>query len=197
MAGLYRKLFLQPLPREIAGGAVPNIIKELMADSAYIWCPTCRGNGNPRVMLKRRNHLLVCTFGHQFDSTHQLGSKDPMDGFYDKPDMTPMSELLTEQPSANAEKWSIWVHPRTKQRLIDKFPQNLWVTLGVLLDSLCDGSLILISGEDAKKLRASGVTNGATAVAMTESSKQLEKDRDQAVQKLDELQQILKAAGVA
>jgi len=165
------------------------ILRPLDESLAYIYCSICRNNGTPNVPLRRQMHQIVCSINpaHIF-SWEQLQRTNP--------DMVPMSAVLTEQPSPTSIAWKIFVAPRTKETLETKLAGRIHVTIGTLLDSLADDQVIFIQGSEAAELKKRGMSNGATIISALNSYAQLEKDRTEAVAKLERLTQILRSVGV-
>ena len=174
-----------------------NILKPLDESLAYMYCPTCRDAGTPNVQLRRSMHEVVCPFGHkpQFAYTKEgtlVGVGQAQAGS----DMVPFSHVMKESPASTWIKWPIYVHPEVKAKIETKYPENWITSIGVLLNAFADGSLIMITGEEATKLRTHGIKNGAQMVSCAEGMKEAERERDQAVKELDKLQSVLKAAGI-
>lgn len=165
-----------------------NVVKELQADLAYVYCPTCRQQGTVNSHLRRDMQTVRCQFGHSWDTSsfRQLLAQHP--------DMTPESEIVIEQPPPTAIAWKIFVIPETKAALERKFAGRLHVTMGTLCDALASDSVIFIDGNDADKLRAKGLRNGASIVSSIESATQLERERDEAIRKLDQVLGMLRDA---
>jgi hypothetical protein len=169
---------------------MPNIIKELQQDLAYMYCPSCRQQGTVNSHLRREMQTVRCQFGHSWDTTsfRQLLAQHP--------DMTPMSELCIEQPSPNTSPWKIFVTPETRQAFETKFAGRVFVTMGTFIAALCSDEIIFVDGEAAGKLKAKGLGTGASIVAAIESATQLERERDDAIKRLTELMGLLKNAGI-
>lgn len=174
---------------------MPNILPELNPELGYIYCPACQMNGTPNIMMKRDQHQLKCPYGHTMDAAPKNADEMEQRKAIGA-SMVGMGELMKESPSITSVKWPIWVHPKVREALERKFPQNLWHTLETMMAALADGSVIFITGPEAIKLRAHGITNGVSALAMAEAMDQAEKDRIAAIKRLNELQDMLKAAGV-
>ena len=65
-----------------------------------------------------------------------------------------------------------------------------------ILAALADDSIVMITGEDAKKLRELGVHNGKEMVSAMESMKETEKEKDAAIASVEKFMNLLRAAGV-
>jgi hypothetical protein len=134
-------------------------------------------------MMTRESHLHKCAFGHQLNGAELSRFKLTM---------TPMSAITVEQPNPESIKWPVFIMPTTKAKLEQKFSGRLFVTLGTFFDCLASDSIIFISDDVAEKLRAKGLSNGASILAAVESATQMESERDQALTKLSELMGMLK-----
>lgn len=165
-----------------------NILRQLDPDGAYIYCPACRNQGNPTSPLRREMHMLKCSFGHQWDTTKfaSLAAQ--------RPEMTPMSDMLIEQPPETAVAWKIHIIPEYRQQFELKFAGRVHATLNTLIAALCSDSVIFVDGEAAAKLKQRGLGNGASIVQALESMDQMERERDEAVSNLSKLMSAVQAA---
>lgn len=162
---------------------MPSLVKPLDNALAYTYCPTCRLNGNARSPLVRQMHEIKCSLGHSFTGG-QLQSM--------LADMVPMQDIQPETPSITDEKWSIWINPKVRVRLEQKFPNRVIFTVATLLAALADDQLVMITGEQGEKLRKEhGIKSGAEMLAALESMKQTEQERAEAVKELDKMQKLI------
>jgi len=166
---------------------MPPIVPQINESLAYTYCPTCRDNGNQNVMLTRELHLMKCPFGHTF----QWGDLQRR-----RAEMTPMGDIFQEQPNPEAMKWPIFVMPRVKMMLEEKFKGRVMTTIATMLDLLVDDSVIFIQGSEAQELKKRGLNNGAQIIAALNSMTGLEKQRSDAIEQLQRLQRLLRDAGV-
>jgi hypothetical protein len=164
---------------------MPTLVRELDQGLAYTFCPTCRLAGNPKSPLARDMHQLKCALGHSFTGAQ-------LQAMY--ADMVPMASIQPEVPSITDVKWSIWINPKVKEKLEQKFPNRIIFTVATLLAALADDSLVMITGEQGEKLRKEyQVKSGAEIIAKFESLKQCEEERDSAVKELDKFQKMMQA----
>lgn len=166
------------------------IVQPLDERRAYMYCPMCGINGQ-KVELCRDQQKLLCQFSHTFEYSmiqQMMKSGNP-------PEM--IKTEIIEKPSEHAEKFGVWMHPNTWKLLQERYKGRLLVTLGTVMDALADGSIIFITGEDAKKLKAVGINGSKEMVAMAESRKDLEEQMADQRKVIEKLQPILQAAGVA
>lgn len=178
---------------------MPTNVRPLDQSQLYTYCETCAANGNPKSPLRREMDTIQCGLGHRMSSAASMTVR-PFSG--DLPETASMSmvklvDYQPESPNQTDVAWKIFVHPDVKAKIESKFAGRVIVTLGTFLAAIADGSIVMIMNEDARKLKAMGVSNGRDMVAAMESTKQTEKERDDAVQQIERFQQILKAAGVA
>jgi hypothetical protein len=157
--------------------------------AAYMYCPICQRAGTPNVPLRRQMHTITCTLnaGHQF-SFEQLRRMSA--------EMQPMSTMLTETPNPNSIVWKIYVAPRTKESIEERYPGRVIVTVATLLDALADDELIFITGAEAADLKKRGLRNGIDIIAALNSFAQLEKERGEAIAQLDRVRGMLSSLGV-
>lgn len=163
---------------------MPNLVPPLDESQAYVHCPACRDNGTPNVPLKREMHKFCCPFQHTFDWL-QLQRMHA--------EMVPMSAILKEQPNPTAIKWPVWVMPQTKTALEEKLAGRLYTTIGTMLDLLADDAILFIQGSEAAELRKRGLVNGSQILSALDSFKQMEKERSEAVERLERMQQMLRS----
>jgi hypothetical protein len=135
----------------------------------------------------REMHIHKCQFGHQLTAT-DLG-RYPLE-------MNKMSEILQEQPDPRSIAWKVFILPETKEAFERKFAGRIHITLATLVAALCDDRLIFIEGDDAAKLRAKGLVNGAQILAALEGVAQLEREKQEILGRLNLLLQSLRDAGV-
>lgn len=137
--------------------------------------------------MKRDMHRLSCPFGHQGEWV-EIARMNPV--------MSPMSDVYTDTPNPQAVKWSVWVMPRVRELIEARFQGRLWTTLATLFDCLADDQVIILQGSEVKELKKRGLSNGSQIVAALDAYKQMERERDQAVEQLERMQAVLSSAGL-
>ena len=166
---------------------MPSLTPVLDQSSAYTFCPVCRTQGNDRSPLTRDGAgSIKCPFSHGPFTLEQLQSAD----------MVKSSELFIEQPTITDIKWPIFVNPDVKVKLERKFPGRLMITLATYLAALSDDSIVMITGEQATKLRALGITNGNQMLSVAEASKEIEHELDEANKTITRFMTMIASAGV-
>ena len=148
-----------------------------MADRSYIWCPFCEKQNNMQNELLRGNpesHLFRCQFGHVFDY-QALMALNP----------TKMPIQVVEKPAPTDVKADFWIQPEILNRYRQKFPNQQHSTLNSVLAILLDDDYVIVSGEQARKLRAMNIRNGADMVACAENNKTLTDENEQLVKEND------------
>ena len=167
---------------------MPTLITELDQAKAYVWCPICRQNGNQNSPILRDGYVLKCNFGHQLSGAQleQFGA-----------DMVKATELFIEQPTITDMAWKIFINPKVKEKLEQKFAGRIMATVATLLAALSDDTLVMITGEQAAKLRKLGIKNGAEMLAAVESSKETEKELQVANDQINKFLTMIKSAGVS
>jgi len=165
---------------------MPTLISPLDAALTYVWCPQCASTGNPRSPLVRDGSgMISCSFGHR-PTADQLAASD----------MVKFGEVFKEQPSPTDIKWPIFVNPQVKAKLESRFPQNLMITIGTLLAALADGSVLILMGDEVKKLKDKGIKNGKDMLATLEMVDTVSKERQMLMDKIEQYERIFKQAGV-
>lgn len=164
---------------------MPTLVTELDQARAYAWCPICRQNGNDRSPLLRDGHVIRCNFGHTVTGAmlEQFGA-----------DMVKANEIFKEQPTITDIAWKIFINPHVKERLEQKFAGRIMITVATLLAALSDDSLVMITGEQANKLKKHGLHNGADLVAMADSVKELEREKNEAIASIEKFMKVIAAA---
>lgn len=166
---------------------MPSLTPVLDQSSAYTFCPICKQQGTDRSPLQRDGTgSIKCQFQHGPFTLEQLQSAD----------MVKSSELFIEQPTITDIRWPIFVNPDVKARLERKFSGRLMITLGTYLAALSDDSIVMITGEQAAKLRALGVKNGAEMLSTIEMAKENERELDEANKTIQRFMTMIAAAGV-
>jgi len=79
-----------------------------------------------------------------------------------------------EKPGQNDIKAEVWVHPDLWGRFCAKFPDRKNATMASIMGLSLDDDLVIISGEQAKKLKALGIRTGAEMLACAENNRTLE-----------------------
>lgn len=167
-----------------------NLVPILDQSKSYIYCPLCSQVGTPHSPLTRENHLHKCQFGHTFDDAQLRGMASrgvPIE----------MEKWrVIENPPPYAEKFTVWCHPQVWEALQCKWEGRFIATIITFFEAMADDSIIFIDGEDAKKLRELGVTNGVTMRALVEKQAELEKQIDEMNKIQSKLLPLLQQAGV-
>lgn len=169
-----------------------NIVPKLDPSQAYMYCPLCDDMQHIESPLRRSGEdLLKCGLGHQFhyrdlQRLQQQGKKIKM-----------IPTEVIEVPPDHCQKFGVFVHPERWASLQVKLKGRFHATLGTLLDALDDDALMIISGEDAQKLKRRGLNTSSQILAMAEGYHQMELEKDDLLKKLQLLQPILAAAGVS
>jgi hypothetical protein len=163
-----------------------NLVAPLDQSLAQLYCGLCKSNGTPNVMLIREMHLLKCPLGHQYSSVDEAMMRGA--------EMVPLP--INERPPMTSVKWNVWVHPKVKELLEFKYKGRLIATLDVLLSSLADGNVLLISGEDVAKLKKRGISNGAQALAALEATDNTEAENRQLRAQVEKYESVFRQAGI-
>ena len=175
---------------------MPTKVTSLDSSAMYIYCRVCAANGNPKSPLRREMDTVKCALGHTMQgSTSMTASHGELPATASM-DMVKANEIFLEQPTITDMKWPIFVNPKVKEKLESKFSGRLMITLGTYLAALADDSMIILTGEEAAKLRKLGVHNGKEMLASIEGGKIAERERDEAVASVTKFMGVLKAAGV-
>ena len=166
---------------------MPTQTPPLNESLAYTWCPQCRAQGNDRSPLIREMHVIKCNFGHSFSGAQlqQFGA-----------DMVKATEVFLEQPTITDVAWKVFINPRVRDKLEQKYVGRLMITVSTLLAALADDTLVMITGEQAKELRELGIRNGSDMISAIKAAKETERGYKEALGQIDKFQAVLHAAGV-
>ena len=136
-----------------------------MSDRAYYYCPTCQKNGTKNELLRGAPevHLFRCQMGHAFtyEQLQELGAE-----------MIPLH--VEEKPAPTDIKVQLFVDPNVWQKFTAKYPNQKASTINSILALMLDDDLVMVSGEQARKLKKLGIRNGADMIAAAEENKRLE-----------------------
>ena len=125
--------------------------------------------------METRSHtFFVANFGHVFDY-QALTALNP----------TKMPMQVVEKPAPTDIKADFWIQPEILNRYRQKFPNQQHSTLNSILAILLDDDYVIVSGEQARKLRALNVKNGADMVATAENNRTLTDENEQLVKEND------------
>ena len=172
---------------------MPTLVKPLDSSSAYVYCPQCRDNGNPRSILQRDSvGKITCQLGHSPTVLIEERPKGPLSMM--DADAIKAVDLQPEIPLIPDIKWPIWIQPAIKTKIEDKFKGRVFATISTLLMALADGSLVMITGQDAAKLRKLGIKSGAEMLAYVESMKSIEKERDDLASQVEKFMKLMQSA---
>lgn len=163
-----------------------NLVPPLDQGLAQLFCGICESNGTPGVMLMREMHILKCPFSHQFSSTGEAIARGS------KMVQTP----LNEQPPQTSIKWPVWIHPKVKELLEQRYHGRLIATLDSVLGSLADGNVLIVEGKDVAALKKRGLSNGAQIVAALDAIDSADRDRQQMMDKIARYEEVFRAAGI-
>jgi hypothetical protein len=172
---------------------MPTLIKPLDSSSAYVYCPVCRDNGNPRSPLQRDSvGRISCSFGHAPAVLLEERPKGPlmeMDA-----DAIKAVDLQPEIPLITDIKWPLFVQPEIKAKFEAKFKGRVMATISTMLMALVDNAIVIITGPDAIKLRKMGIKSGQEMLAYMESMKSIEKERDELASQVTKFMKLMQAA---
>ncbi len=167
---------------------MPVTVTPLDQSLSYCYCPSCRANGQPKVILSRNQHEFKCPVGHGPFVWAQLQQMNA--------EMVPMIDVMQEQPDQRCIAQKVFILPDTWQKFNEKFRGRVWVTLGTMMEALSVGEFIIITGADAAKLKAKGLNNSQQVLAALESMAKLEQERDQAVEERARILNMLRQEGI-
>lgn len=159
-----------------------------MADRAFIYCPHCERQNNQKTELFTRNpevNLFKCLLGHSFEYA-ALMAMNPTMIHYEH----------NEKPGQNDIKAEFWVDPKILSRFREKYPNQQNSTINSILQLSVDGDMIIVSGDQARKLKELGVRTGAEMLARIQVSKTLEAENADLISKLNYFSEMMKGAGV-
>ena len=139
-----------------------------MAERTGIYCPICEQQG-VKAELVRGNpelHLFKCISNHSLTYSQLYGP----DAQY-QPNMIKL--VVPEKPSPTDVQATVWLNPDVWQRFCAKYPNQKNATVNSILALLLDDDLVIVSGEQARKLKKFNIRNGADMVANAEEANRL------------------------
>ena len=164
-----------------------NLVAPLDQAHAQLYCGICAANGNPGVMLIREMHLLKCPFSHQYSSVDEAIARGST--------MVPLP--LNERPPLTSVKWEVFIHPKVRDMLMQKYRGRLHATLDSMFGVLADGNVLVIEGKDAADMKKRGLSNGAQIISFINSTDSIQTENQQLRARLEQFEQLLRAAGVS
>jgi hypothetical protein len=173
------------------------VVKTLDSASLYAYCGTCAQQGNPNSPLRRELDTVQCPLGHKFQGSMAMTASGGALPDTANMSMVKLTEYQPEQPQITDVAWKIFTHPSIRAKLEERYAGRVMATVSTYLMALADGSVVMITGPDAVKLKSMGIKNGAEILATVDSVRQLEKDLADANARLEQFQKILVAAGVS
>jgi hypothetical protein len=159
-------------------GAPINIVPRLDESRSYIFCPTCESQGHESIEMRKDGYRFICPLSHELD----IHTVQKLVTAGRKLHMVPLQ--IIEQPSPNMVKASFWIHPDVLACLQEKFKGRFIVTLDTYFHLLTDPHLMIISGEDAEKLKKQGLSSAKDILAMAEGRKELEEVHKALIERL-------------
>jgi hypothetical protein len=160
-----------------------------MADRSYIICPFCEKQLNQQNELFSRNpevHIFKCSMGHSFEYAGLMAMN---------PSKIPYQHH--EKPGQNDVKAEFWLDPKILSRFREKYANQQSSTVNSILQLSLDDDLIMVSGDQARKLKELGIRTAAEMVARVQVSRTLEAENADLVSKLNYFSEMMKGAGVA
>jgi hypothetical protein len=148
-----------------------------MADRSFIYCPFCEKQNGMQIELLRGNpesHLFRCQFGHVFDYS-ALMAQNP----------TKMPLQVVEKPAPTDIQATFWIQPEILNKYRQKFQNQQNSTINSILAILLDDDYVVISGEQARKLKSMNIKNGAEMVACAENNNTLTSENEMLVKEND------------
>ena len=143
-----------------------------MSERSFVWCPICQANGTQTELLRGAPelHIYRCAMGHAFEY-EALMARNP----------TMIKLEAHEKPAPTDIKAQVWVNPELWAKFCAKFPDRKNATMVSIMSLSLDGDLVIISGEQAKKLKALGIKSGADMLATAENNRTLEAENSDLV----------------
>lgn len=163
-----------------------NLVAPLDQALAQMHCGMCKSNGTPGVMLIREMHLLKCPLGHQFSSWDEALSRGG--------EMVRLP--VNEQPPPTSVKWPIWINPRAKSLIEQRYHGCIIATIDVLMGALADGNVLIIGGPDATKLKKRGLSNAGQMIAALEATDNTENENRQLRAQIERYEAVFRQAGI-
>ena len=140
-----------------------------MSERSFVWCPVCETNGTQIELLRGAPelHIYRCAMGHAFEY-NALMARNP----------TMIKLEAHEKPAPTDIKAQVWVPPELWARFCSKYPDRKNATMISIMALSLDGDLVIVSGDQAKKLKALGVKSGAEMLSCAEENRRLEAENN-------------------
>jgi hypothetical protein len=158
----------------------------MAGERAYMYCPTCRGNGVKNEVQKTDNVTFACVIGHVLGNYEQLMAM--------KPDMIRLEVI--RKLNAGDVKTEVFVNGEALAKFNQMHPGQLDATVDNIIRQHCDGDLVIIDGMQAREMRSLGVTTGAQMLAAIKNAKDLEVQIASQTAALELVQGMFAKAGV-
>jgi hypothetical protein len=81
--------------------------------------------------------------------------------------------------------------------LMQKYSGRLHATLDSMFGVLADGNVLVIEGKDAADMKKRGLSNGAQIISFINSTDSIQTENQQLRTRLEQFEQLLRAAGVS
>jgi hypothetical protein len=156
-----------------------------MADRSFMYCPLCEKTHDIQVELFRgmpESHIFRCEQGHAF-TYQRLIELNP----------TKIKLVTHEKPGPNDVKAEFWVNPKVLQDFRSKYANQQNSTINSILFLLLDEDLLMISGEQARKLKALGISTGADMLTTAEQIRTLTVENESLVKENDRFYRAIAA----
>jgi hypothetical protein len=139
-----------------------------MADRTGIYCPLCEQQGVKAELLRGNPelHLFRCISNHALTYGQLYGPEAQF-----QPTMIKM--VVPEKPAPTDIQATVWLNPGVWQKFCEKYPNQKNATINSILALLLDDDLVIVSGEQARKLKKLDIKNGADMVANAEENQRL------------------------
>jgi hypothetical protein len=160
-----------------------------MAKRAMMFCPKCRMVGLPAVEL---------VFESPEPDVYRCPNSHAIEGYMNLMKMNPemIKVVAHETPQPNQIKREVWIDKNVSEKFDQAYPAKLNATVESIMTLQLTGEIIIIDGQQAKKLRAWGVRTGAEMLAAIEVGRSLEDQLATAQQQIALYQGMFQAAGV-
>ena len=160
-----------------------------MAKRAMMYCPRCRMVGLPQVEL---------VYESPEPDVYRCPNSHAIEGYLNLMKMNPemIKFIAHETPQPNQVKREVWIDKNVVDRFESAYPAKLNATVESIMTLHLAGEPIIIDGQQAKKLRALGVKNGAEMLAAIEVGRTLEAELATAQNQIALFQGMFQAAGI-
>jgi hypothetical protein len=158
-----------------------------MAERSFMYCPTCLDAGVDAELIRGNPemHLFRCLMNHAF-TYDQLQALNPKKIPY----------VPKEAPGPSDVNASFFIPAEILSRFREKHPHQQNATIASILHLHLDDDVIIISGDQARKLKALGVRTGQEMLVVAQQNQTLTAENETLSQQINMFENMFTKAGI-